>query len=59
MIRTCIWCGDEYDTNNGSSMYCESNPNYMYNKEHRKMKRKKSSIIKIGAYVLSQRQFPK
>ncbi len=51
MVRKCPWCGESYDTDKGSSLYCESNPNYAYNKQHRKMNRKKSSIVTIGVYI--------
>ena len=59
MTRKCKWCGKNYDTDKGSSMYCETNPNYTNNKKYRKMNRNKSSIVKIGVYMMPNREFAK
>lgn len=56
MNKTCPWCGEKYDTNKGSSMFCESNPNYVKNKKYRNMK---PNIVKIVVYIMPNRKFPK
>jgi hypothetical protein len=57
MTRKCEWCGRNYDTTKGSSMYCEENPNYTKNKKYRKMNRKHSSIVRIGAMIMPPNLF--
>ncbi len=57
MNRTCKWCGKKYDTDKGSSMYCDENPNMEKNKKYRRMNRKKSSIVRIGAMILPPNPF--
>lgn len=57
MTRTCQWCGRKYDTDSGSSMYCEDNPKYAQNKKNRRMNRKKSSIVRIGVVIVPPSPF--
>lgn len=59
MTRTCPWCKRKYDTSSGSSMYCEENPKYAYNKKSRRMNRKRSSIVRIGVIIPKPSPFNK
>jgi hypothetical protein len=53
MNRKCKWCGEVYDSEKGSSIFCEKNPHRNSGYSKWKRKRGTSGIVTIVALPLN------
>jgi hypothetical protein len=51
MNRKCKWCGEVYDTEKGSSIFCEKNPHRMSGYSKWKRERGRRGRVVIGCVV--------